>query len=104
MRCSDCRQVAEADAALSSCTQRGSPLCPLMCTYLASTCTTHVLLSTCRTLLQPGEAAQEALFPYFAQWVLETYTDDIKAYRCAGWAGPAQRSPAEPRHACRRAG
>ena len=31
--------------------------------------------------LQPGPAAQEALFPYFAQFVLDRYTDDIKAYR-----------------------
>lgn len=36
-------------------------------------------------LLQAGQAAQDALFPYFAQFVLEQYTDDIKAYR---W-GPA---------------
>ncbi|KAL4443033.1 hypothetical protein ABPG77_008524 [Micractinium sp. CCAP 211/92] len=31
--------------------------------------------------LQPGEASQEALFPYFAQFVLERYMEDIKAYR-----------------------
>ncbi|KAI7846490.1 hypothetical protein COHA_000025 [Chlorella ohadii] len=31
--------------------------------------------------LQAGPAAQEALFPLFAQFVLERYTDDIKAYR-----------------------
>jgi ATP-dependent RNA helicase SUPV3L1/SUV3 len=31
--------------------------------------------------LRPGDAAQQALFPYFAQFVLERYVDDIKAYR-----------------------
>ena len=33
-----------------------------------------------------GEASQEALFPYFAQFVLERYTEDIKAYRCSRYA------------------
>ncbi|PRW56167.1 ATP-dependent RNA helicase mitochondrial [Chlorella sorokiniana] len=31
--------------------------------------------------MQVGQAAQEALFPYFAQFVLERYMEDIKAYR-----------------------
>lgn len=32
--------------------------------------------------LRPGPDAQQALFPYFAQFVLERYVDDITAYRC----------------------
>lgn len=32
-------------------------------------------------LLQPGAGVQEALFPLFAQFVLERYTAEIKAYR-----------------------
>lgn len=31
--------------------------------------------------MQEGEAAQQALFPYFAEWVLERYRQDIRAYR-----------------------
>ncbi|KAL4858025.1 DExH-box ATP-dependent RNA helicase DExH18 [Chlorella vulgaris] len=31
--------------------------------------------------LQAGESSQQALFPYFAQFVLERYTPEIKAYR-----------------------
>jgi hypothetical protein len=31
--------------------------------------------------MQPGEDSQHALFPYFAQFVLEHYMADIKAYR-----------------------
>lgn len=44
--------------------------------------------STTSSTPKAGQAAQEALFPYFAQFVLEQYTDDIKAYRCgltASW-------------------
>lgn len=33
--------------------------------------------------LQAGESSQQALFPYFAQFVLERYTPEIKAYRWA---------------------
>ena len=31
--------------------------------------------------MQHGEDSQQALFPYFAQFVLERYMADIKAYR-----------------------
>lgn len=38
--------------------------------------------ATCPAVaLQEGEAAQQALFPYFAEWVLERYRQDIRAYR-----------------------
>jgi hypothetical protein len=30
-----------------------------------------------------GEASQQALFPYFAQFVLERYTQEIKDFRWA---------------------
>ena len=37
--------------------------------------------------LQPGAASNQELFPYFAQFVLERYTQEIKDYRCGRGRG-----------------
>ena len=51
--------------------------------------------------MQPGAASNQELFPYFAQFVLERYTQEIKDYRCALAAGqaaiPHSAEPLAPR-------
>ena len=37
--------------------------------------------------MQPGAASNQELFPYFAQFVLERYTQEIKDYRCGAGGG-----------------